>query len=119
MPLADLLDTLSKGGVLGVAALMIWMLLTEKVVPKARLDAAIKREQELQAQRQEATLYNRTQYAATLKATTESAAKIDLLIEHMDEMTDWLKAVVTRLDRQSRESKPQPPPPPVVKRRNG
>lgn len=74
---AQLLDLISRGGALGSAAIVIWLLITEKIVPKSRLT-------EQRDERLSGVQASRSSMEGALRRLDGIEEKLDRLIDTVD-----------------------------------
>lgn len=114
MGVAETLDLIAKGGVVAVLGLILWAFLTERIIPRGRLDDATRREAQFRLDRTEAVDYNRKAYRETLEIAVATAKKLDRAIASIDRLSTQVHDAVDRFDRiierQAKVAKGSEPP---------
>lgn len=90
--IAELLSYLANGGALAGSIIVLWLLVTERLVPKPRLEQMV-RDRETQIAERKETL------AASRQAMLESMSRLDHLREQLQEMNVNLREHTTASKR--------------------
>lgn len=83
MELSQVLNALGDLGALGASALVIWALVTERLVPRGRVDELLKERDDIRLER-------RTNDVASRKSMTEALQRLEKLTHQIERMADEL-----------------------------
>jgi hypothetical protein len=99
LTLAAILDALAKLGALGAAGITIWALVTERIVPKGRVD-------ELRAVSKERLAEERAARMEAIEVAKGLATQVDRMATAAEAQNRLLDGVLGQLDRASRSDRP-------------